>query len=230
MIFIKVITTQRRKKSFRVALMKVPDIKFYSEKTRKFYSLIKTSTWPTVKVSGIFMHRVKDVDPRTDSILKIKALGSIEGIGLDTCSGLGYTSILSARKTKVEKIITIEKDENMIKIAKLNPYSKEFFANPKIELIIGDSYEEIRKFPNEYFNFIIHDPPRISIAGELYSLEFYKQLLRVLKKGGKLFHYTGKPGKRQGKNYTKGIFVRLRQASFKKAERVDYANGLVCFK
>jgi hypothetical protein len=210
--------------------MKVPGIKFYSEKTRKFYKVIETSTWSTVKISGIFMHRVKDVDPRTDSILKIKALGRIGGIVLDTCSGLGYTSILSARNTEVKKIITIEKDENMIKIAKLNPYSKELFANPKIELINGDSNEEIKKFPDEYFNFIIHDPPRVSIAGELYSLEFYKQLFRVLKKGGKLFHYTGKPGIKQGKNYKKGISLRLIQAGFKKVERADYANGLVCFK
>ena len=210
--------------------MKFPEIKFYSEKTRKFYKLIETSTWPTVKISGIFMHRVMNVDPRTDCILKIKALGKIEGIVLDTCSGLGYTSILSARKTEVKKIITIEKDENMIKIAKLNPYSKELFINPKIELINGDSNEEIKKFPDEYFNFIIHDPPRVSIAGELYSLEFYKQLFRVLKKGGKLFHYTGKPGIRQGKNYEKGISLRLIKAGFKKVERADYANGLVCFK
>jgi predicted methyltransferase len=210
--------------------MKIPEIKFYDDKTRKFYKLVKTSTWPTVKVSGIFMHRVQDVDPKTDSILKIKALGKIEGIGLDTCTGLGYTSILSVREEKVEKIITIEKDVNMIDIAKLNPYSKELFTNPKIELIIGDIYEEIRKFPDEHFNFIIHDPPRISIAGELYSLEFYKQLFRVLKKSGKLYHYTGKPGIRQKKNYAKGIIQRLVLAGFKKIERVDYANGVVCFK
>jgi len=210
--------------------MKIPKVKFYDEKTRKFYKLVQTSTWPTVKISGIFMHRVKDVDPKTDSFLKIKTLGDIEGIGLDTCTGLGYTSILSARETRVEKVITIEKDENMIEIAKLNPYSTELFTNTKIEFIIDDVYEHIKKFPDEYFNFIIHDTPRISIAGELYSLEFYKQTFRVLKKGGKFFHYVGKPGIRQRKNYSKGIIQRLRLAGFKKIERVDYANGLVCFK
>ncbi|MDI6826061.1 MAG: methyltransferase [Candidatus Aenigmarchaeota archaeon] len=210
--------------------MKVSEIKFFSEKTRKFYKLVKTSTWPTVKVSGIFMHRVKDVDPKTDSILKVKALGKIEGIGLDTCTGLGYTSILSAREKNVKKIVTIEEDDNLIRIAKLNPCSKELFTNPKIELVIGDTYEQIRRFPDEYFNFIIHDPPRISIAGELYSLEFYKQLFRVLKKGGKLFHYIGEPGKRQRKNYSKGILQRLRLAGLKRIERVDYAKGVVCLK
>jgi predicted methyltransferase len=210
--------------------MRIPEIKFYSEKTGKFYKLVKTSTWPTVKVSGIFMHRVKDVDPKTDSLLKVKALGKIEGIGLDTCAGLGYTSILSAKERKVKKIITVEKDENMIKIAKLNPYSKELFTNSKIALIIGDVYEEIRKFSDEYFNFIIHDPPRVSIAGELYSLEFYKQLFRVLKKGGKIFHYVGEPGKRQMKNYKKGILERLRLAGFRNIKKVEYAKGVVCFK
>jgi predicted methyltransferase len=41
----------------------------------------------------------------------------------------------------------------------------------------------------------LHDPPRFGIAGELYSRVFYDQLARVLKRKGKLFHYTGTPNK-----------------------------------
>jgi len=158
------------------------EIKFYSDKTRKFYRLVKTETWPYLEISGIRMHRADAVDPKTDATLKIRALGRIYGTILDCCTGLGYTAILAARNKSVKKVITIEKDENVILIARQNPYSRELFENEKIELIIGDVLHETKKFDDEYFNFIIHDPPRISIAPELYSLEFYKQLFRILKK------------------------------------------------
>lgn len=39
----------------------------------------------------------------------------------------------------------------------------------------------------------MHNPPRFSIAGELYGLDFYRALYRVLRRDGKLFHYTGEP-------------------------------------
>lgn len=210
--------------------MKVPDVKFYSEKTKKFYKLLKTKTWPTVEISGIHMHRIKEVDPKTDTELKLKTLGRIYGIILDTCTGLGYTAILAAKRKGVRKVITVEKDENVIHIAKLNPFSKELFENPKIELRIADITKEIKKFDNEFFNFIIHDPPRISIAPELYSLNFYKQMFRVLKNNGKIFHYVGRPGIKRRKMYIKGIINRLRLAGFKSIDKKDYALGLLIRK
>ena len=42
-------------------------------------------------------------------------------------------------------------------------------------------------------NALLHDQPRFGIAGELYSQVFYDQLARVLRSGGRLFHYTGSP-------------------------------------
>jgi predicted methyltransferase len=74
------------------------EIKFFDEKTKKFYKLIPTSTWPTLEISGIHMHRIKKVDPKTDTELKLKALGRIYGVVLDICTGLGYTAILAARR------------------------------------------------------------------------------------------------------------------------------------
>jgi predicted methyltransferase len=206
------------------------EIKFFDEKTKKFYKLIPTSTWPTLEISGIHMHRIKKVDPKTDTELKLKALGRIYGVVLDICTGLGYTAILAARRKAVKRVVTIEKDENVLKIARQNEFSKELFENPKIEIIVGDAFEEIKKFEDESFNFIIHDPPRISLAPELYSLNFYSQLARVLKKGGKLFHYVGEPGKLSGKNFMKGIVKRLLLAGFKKVDKVKEAAGIVAKK
>jgi predicted methyltransferase len=206
------------------------EVKFFDKKTNKFYKLIPTSTWPTLEISGIHMHRIKDVDPKTDTELKIKSLRRIYGKVLDVCTGLGYTAILAARKKSVEKVVTIEKDDNVIKIAKQSEFSRELFENPKIELIIGDALEIVKNFENESFNFIIHDPPRFSLAPQLYSQEFYNQLFRVLKKGGKMFHYTGEPGKLSGKNFIKGITRRLLLAGFKRIVKVKEAKGLVARK
>ena len=206
------------------------EIKFYSEKTGKFYRLVKTETWPYLEISGIRMHRATDVDPKKDSILKIRALGRIYGIILDSCTGLGYTAILAARSRRVKRVITIEKDENVILIAKKNPYSRDLFTNKKIKLIMGDVFYEVRNFRDEYFNFIIHDPPRISIAPELYSLEFYRQLFRILKRNGKILHYVGRPGIRQGKRYIKGIVRRLRQAGFLRIRKDEPSLSLVIEK
>jgi len=208
----------------------VAEIKFYSEKTGKFYRLVRTKTWPYLEISGIRMHRADTVDPKTDAILKIRSLGKIYGTVLDCCTGLGYTAILAARNKRVDKVITIEKDENVISIAKRNPYSRELFENEKIELIIGDVFYETQKFENEYFNFIIHDPPRISIAPEPYSLEFYKQLFRVLKRNGKILHYVGRPGIRQGKRYLKGIIKRIRLAGFSRIKKDEHSLSLIIEK
>ncbi|MBS7633939.1 methyltransferase [Candidatus Bathyarchaeota archaeon] len=206
------------------------EIKFFSEKTGKFYRLVKTGTWPYLEVSGVRMHRADAVDPKTDALLKIKALGKIYGVILDCCTGLGYTATLAAKMKEVRKVITIEKDENVILIARQNPFSRDLFENEKIELIIGDAFWEVQKFEDKHFNFIIHDPPRISIAPELYSLEFYRQLFRVLKDNGRLLHYVGRPGVRQGKNYLKGIIERLRLAGFARIRKIEYALSLVVEK
>ena len=206
------------------------EIKFYSEKTRKFYRLVKTTTWPYLEISGIRMHRADIVDPKTDAILKIRSLGNIYGTVLDSCTGLGYTAILAARNKNVRKIVTIEKDENVIWIARQNPFSRELFENEKIELIIGDVFCEVQKFDDEFFNFIIHDPPRISIAPELYSLEFYEQLFRILRRNGKILHYVGRPGIRQGKRYLKGVIKRLRLAGFSKIKKSDRSLSLIIEK
>lgn len=205
-------------------------IKFYSEGTGRFYRLVGTNTWPYLEISGIRMHRADEVDPKTDAILKIRALGRIYGSVLDCCTGLGYTAILAAKSKNVREVITVEKDENVILIAMQNPFSKQLFEDKKIKLVIGDILEVVKEFNDSYFNFIIHDPPRISIAPELYSLEIYKQLFRVLKYGGRMLHYVGRPGEKQGKNYLKGIMKRLRLAGFTKIRKSDYALSLIVEK
>jgi len=205
-------------------------IQFFDKRTKKFYKLVETSTWPTVLVSGIRMHRTDDIDPRTDSLLKVKSLGKIFGNILDTCTGLGYTAILAARIPDVKMVVTFEKDKNILFLAKQNPYSKPLFEDEKICLCINDSFLAVKCIKSNYFNFIIHDPPRFSLAPELYSQEFYNELYRILKPRGRVFHYTGSPGSKQGKNYVKGISKRLKLAGFRKTKNVKQVKGILAFK
>lgn len=195
-------------------------IQLFSEQTNKFYKLVPTKDAPTLEISGIRMHATKGITPMEDTKRKIQAISPIKGIVLDTCTGLGYTAIAAS---KFAFVITCEKDENVIEMAQLNPWSKELFNNKKINILKADIFNEIKNFKNDMFNTIIHDPPRLSLATELYSLDFYKQLFRVLKKNGKLYHYTGSPGSKFRKiNLAKNVSERLRKASFSNIKKAHY--------
>ena len=119
--------------------------------------------------------------------------------------------------------MTCERDENVIEIAKHNPWSIELFNNKKISILKTDALKEIKIFKSSMFDAIIHDPPRLSLASELYSLDFYRELFRVLKNHGKLYHYTGSPGSKNRKvNLAGNVSKRLGQAGFKNIQKAHY--------
>ncbi|RLG74879.1 MAG: SAM-dependent methyltransferase [Thermoprotei archaeon] len=196
----------------------------------KFYRLIavKNCKAPTLEISGIHMHRIKNICPWNDSLSKVRLLGVREGdLVLDVCTGLGYTAIASLRYG-ASKVYTIEIDENVLSIASFNPWSK-FLESNKITIFLGNAFDVIDVFKNNVFDKVIHDPPRFSLAGELYSGEFYHKLFRVIKPGGKLFHYIGKPGEAIGrKSMTKGVVNRLREVGFFIIRKTDF--GIVAKK
>jgi len=173
---------------------------------------------PTVEVSGIKMHRVVDIDPWRDAYSKVSVLNIHGGDEvLDICTGLGYTAINAYRRGG--NVLTIEVDKNILEIASYNPWSSEL---KDIKIILGDAAEVIKTLPDNYYDVIIHDPPRLSRAGELYSREFYSELYRVLRRGGRLFHYTGKVGyKRRRLNISGGVASRLTKVGFKVHQRRD---------
>lgn len=178
-----------------------------------FYKLVATAGAPALEISGIRMHRTKGMTPDEDAAQKVAALGRLHGIVLDTCAGLGYTAT-AALAAGARRVVAIEADENVIELAKINPRSAALFSG-HVELIYGDANDVIASFDSEHFDFVVHDPPRFSRAGELYGSEFYVQLHRVLKKGGRLYHYVGAPGaKYRGKALLKGVAQRLQNAGF----------------
>ncbi len=203
-------------------------IKGFSEFSGRVYGLMPTASAPTMLISGIPMHRIKDTNPHQDTLNKIKAIAPIKGDVLDTATGLGYTAIEAAKTAR--RVVTVEIDPTAQEVARLNPWSRALFGNPKITQIIGDAFEEIEKFEAESFSAIIHDPPMFSLAGDLYSLAFYQQAFRVLKHNGKIFHYIGDPESRTGARVTAGVVRRLQEADFKRVRRAPRAFGVVAYK
>lgn len=203
-------------------------IQSFSNETNQLFSLMPTRGAPTMLISGIPMHRTKDVEPFKDTTLKIKAIRPVVGHILDTATGLGYTAIQAARTAK--QVTTIEINPAALEIARQNPWSQDLFNNPKINQLVGDTFEEIEKFDQGSFTRIIHDPPAFSLAGDLYSGEFYQQLWRVLRSGGRLFHYMGDLESKSGRNISKGAARRLKEAGFDRVERRPEAFGLVAYK
>jgi predicted methyltransferase len=204
-------------------------IQLYSELTGRVYSLYPTSGAPTMLVSGLPMHRIKDTDPYRDTLEKIRAARPVGNV-LDTCTGLGYTAIEASKLAHVAQVTTIELDPAALEICRANPWSQALFDNPKITQIIGDSFDEIANFPEAAFTRILHDPPYFSLAGDLYSLEFYRQACRVLSRNGRLFHYIGDPESKSGRSATAGVIKRLEQAGFRHIERAPRAFGVVASK
>jgi len=169
---------------------------------------------PTVEINGIHMHRVESTDPWSDSMAKVRLARVKKGHRvLDICTGMGYTAIAS-RMMGATYVLTIEKDENVLEIARANPWSRRL-SDPQIEIMLKDATEAVKELETSSFHRIIHDPPRFSMAGELYSREFYQELYRVLKPNGVLYHYVGSPGARyRGLDVLGGVASRLRRVGF----------------
>jgi predicted methyltransferase len=203
-------------------------VQFYSERTNRLYSLYPTTGAPTMLVSGIPMHRIKGIEPHQDTLEKIRAIKPVVGQVLDTATGLGYTAIQAAYTA--ERVYTIELDPVALQVCRLNPWSQELFGNPKIDQLIGDSFDVVTGMEPASFTRVIHDPPAFNLAGDLYSGDFYHELHRVMRNHARLFHYIGDPESKSGRSITAGVIRRLEQAGFIQVRRVPRAFGVVAEK
>jgi predicted methyltransferase len=141
---------------------------------------------------------------------------------------LGFTALMGARVA--DAVLTIELDPTGLEIARRNPWSHELFNRPNIERRIGDTFAVAAELPTASFDRVIHDPPYLALAGELYSEEMYRRLHRILRPGGTLFHYIGDPQSQSGARVTSGVIQRLEVAGFRTIRRQPAAFGLTATK
>ncbi len=190
---------------------------------------IPKKMWPpTVEINGIHMHPMVDVDPVSNAEDKVRLARVRRGMRvLDIGTGLGYTAIAASRRGAF--VVTIEVNELVLWAAERNPYSWPL-SGTSIVILLGDAFTLVEMLGDKVFDRVIHDPPRYSIAGDLYSADFYRELHRVLKPGGILYHYTGEPGRHSNLNIIKGVKDRLRAVGFVDVKYVDRVQGVIARK
>jgi predicted methyltransferase len=179
-------------------------------------SLIKLvpTQWgaPTFEIDGIKMLPTAQVSPYTDAERKVALIQPRGKVILDTCGGLGYFAAWCLQGG-AKRVLSYEKNPDVIWLRSLNPWSPE--VNDVLQLTLGSICELLPSLPSGSVDAILHDPPRFGIAGELYSQQFYDQLARVIKRRGRLFHYTGTPNKlTSGRNLPNEVAKRLQRAGF----------------
>jgi hypothetical protein len=195
-------------------------------------SLIKLvpTEWgaPTFEIDGIKMLPTSKVSPLDDARRKVELVQPRGKVVLDTCGGLGYFAAccLEASATLVR---SFEKNADVLWLRTLNPWSPDPDApasGGRLELVHGDVSRAIAQIPDASVDALLHDPPRFGIAGELYSQAFYGELARVLRRGGRLFHYTGSPNKlTSGRDVPREVARRLESAGFKAQLALDGVLG-----
>jgi hypothetical protein len=185
-----------------------------------YYQLVVTGEAPTLEIDGIQMHRTSLVKPFEDSRQKAESSVRSGDIVLDTCGGLGYTSIWALRLGAV-KVDSCEPNPSVRLLRSLNPWSAEFLDD-RIVSHQMTSQEFLQTADDDYYDSVLHDPPRFSLAGELYSGEYYNRLAEVIRPGGRLFHYTGDPySKGRPRKFVEGVIRRLSEAGFQCSRRED---------
>lgn len=188
---------------------------------------------PTLILGGFTMHRIAgdNINPTVDTAAKLSSIRINPGNRvLDTCMGLGYTAIGAAQAVRPNgQVVTIEYDKVSLEVSSYNPWSQGLFDGTlPIEIHEGDACEIIKTFDTGSFSCILHDPPaRALCRTDLYGLAFYKELHRVLRRGGQLFHYIGSPDSKESGRLYSGITSRLIQAGFSNVKKATKAFGLV---
>ncbi len=179
---------------------------------------------PTFEIDGIKMLPTAKESPFEDARRKVALVEPRGKVVLDTCGGLGYFAACCL-EADVAHIHAFEKNADVLWLRTLNPWSPDPdtpASGGRLQLTHADVSEAITQLADASIDALLHDPPRFGIAGELYSKAFYDQLARVLRRGGRLFHYTGSPNKlTSGRDVPREVAKRLEQAGFRAQLALD---------
>ena len=213
------------KKTQRIYLCRDGDMVPLEDRSAGYYKLVPTSGAPLLEISGVKMHISKGTDPFTSaSEMAHQAVRKGDKV-LDCCSGLGYAAI-AAHRIGASEVLSIELSREVMGLRTQNPWSNDLGQEGIVQRQ-GNSFELIGTMAATSFDSVIHDPPRFSLAGELYSEVFYREIFRVLRRGGRLFHYTGNPHViKKGSSFVDGVIRRLKAVGFRHVEKVEHLMGV----
>ncbi|MFK0572422.1 class I SAM-dependent methyltransferase [Endozoicomonas sp.] len=213
------------KKTQRIYLCRDGGMVPLEDRSSGYYKLVPTSGAPLLEISGVKMHISKGIDPfASASEMAQQAVRKGDKV-LDCCSGLGYAAI-AAHRLGASEVLSIELSREVMGLCAQNPWSNDLGQEGIVQRQ-GSSFELTGTMPANSFDSVIHDPPRFSLAGELYSEEFYREIFRVLRRDGRLFHYTGNPHVvKKGSSFVDGVIRRLKAVGFRHVEKVEHLMGV----
>lgn len=196
-------------------------------------SLIKLvpTPWgaPTFEIDGIKMLVSATISPIDDARRKVALVEPRGKTVLDTCGGLGYFAA-ACLDAGTARIVSFERNEDVLWLRTLNPWSPDPEApasGGRLQLTHANVTQAIAGIADASMDAVLHDPPRFGIAGELYAQSFYDQLARVLRPGGRLFHYTGSPNRlTSGRDVPREVARRLEKAGFRTQLALDGVLGV----
>jgi uncharacterized protein len=216
-------------KENRVFCLEGGELEVLEVRADGYCKLVPTDQAPLLEISGVKMHISKGINPFESAGQMAAQVVKKRGRVLDTCSGLGYAAS-AALKLGAREVVSVERSATVMALRRRNPWSQGIFG-ADIHLVHADIDDYIRTLPTESFDAVIHDPPRFSLAGELYGERFYRELYRVLKRRGALFHYTGNPHLvKRGTSFIDQAALRLRVAGFTRVVKVVELMGVTASK
>lgn len=217
------------KKENRIYVLTEGELTPLEHRGEGYYKLVPTDGAPLLEISGVKMHISKGINPFKSAGGMAEQVVRKGDRVLDTCSGLGYAAS-AALQLGAKEVISVELSPIVMELRKHNPWSERIFGEG-IQLINADIADYIKSLPTSTFDSVIHDPPRFSLAGELYGEKFYREIFRVLKNRGNLFHYTGNPHLiKKGSSFMDGVVERLKAAGFKKVVKNEKLMGVTAGK
>ncbi|MBU6248798.1 MAG: SAM-dependent methyltransferase [Xanthomonadaceae bacterium] len=179
---------------------------------------------PTFEIDGIKMLPSAKASPLDDARRKVALVEPRGKVVLDTCGGLGYFAACCL-EAGVARMQSFEKNADVLWLRTINPWSPDPDApssGGRLQLDHADATVAIDTVADASVDALLHDPPRFGIAGELYAQSFYDQLARVLRGGGRLFHYTGSPNRlTSGRDVPREVARRLERAGFRAELALD---------
>jgi hypothetical protein len=179
-------------------------LRFAGEQTGMIYELVETAGRPMLKVSATPFHK-------WDFIKRIE-LEKPKGVMLDAGTGLGYTAMAAAKSAT--HVVTIEADPHVLQMQKLNPWSQGL-DRENITRVHGDVVAYVRQARDASFDNVILDAGTPRSSGDFFSLENYRQMRRILKVGGKLYHYIPEHGVKKGRDFPAEVIARIKRAGFR---------------
>lgn len=198
---------------------------------KNYYRLRIISRAPILEIDGLRMQLVRDFATPLDyskGIAEKMELGKND-LTLDTCMGLGYTAI--AAHEAGSGVETCEISRAVYELARWNPYSARLFSGANIRIYRQDAIVHAIASKPGKFSAIIHDPPRFTLAPNLYSFDFYQSLYRIAADGCRMFHYTGSLGEKSGKrDIQKEVEKRLEDSGWEIIENSRLYQGMFCEK